>query len=133
MSAVFSHLTVMGAASSETVRVCYESAKAHHREIMIDLIGCDEARVRELCEFSDAIFYLHTSIDAPQPPSPLAEIRRFKEQFPQLARLAISADGHLDEIADLAGEGVEILIMGPTINAADDPVAAGRAVLSKFR
>ncbi|MCH4160017.1 MAG: orotidine 5'-phosphate decarboxylase [Bifidobacterium sp.] len=129
----FSYLTVMGAASIETVRTCYESTARHGRRMMIDLIGCDEERVTMLSEFSDAIFYLHTSIDAPQPPSPLQEIRAFKRDFPSVRHIAISADGNLEEIGDLSREGVEILIMGPTINTAADPKAACRSVMARWR
>lgn len=123
----FEYATVMGAASDGTIRACHESAVDHGGQMMIDLLGCSDERIRQVGIYPDAIYYLHTSIDMPQP-DPLEEIRSFKRRFPGLTRLAISADGFLDELPALANEGVEILIMGPTIHQADDPRAACRAV-----
>ena len=128
----FTYVTVMGAASDGTIKVCHESTVEHGGQMMIDLLGCSDERIREVGIYPDAIYYLHTSIDMPQP-DPLEEIRSFKRRFPHLTRLAISADGFLDELPALAAEGVEILIMGPTIHQADDPKAACRAVKAAMR
>lgn len=126
----FHLLTVMGSASAGTLSVCAASAAAHHGDMMIDLLECDEDRVSAIAAneaLDDAIYCLHTSIDNGATADPVGSVRAFRARHPHVRRIAIAGGITPDQLPGLAREGVEIAIMGSAITKADDIAAACRA------
>ncbi|OZG68116.1 orotidine 5'-phosphate decarboxylase / HUMPS family protein [Bifidobacterium eulemuris] len=123
----FKYLTVMGSSSMGTLEACAASAAEHDGVMMIDLLECDEARIEKIAVFPDAVYCLHTSVDSGATKDPVAQVRAFKQRFPQIARIAIAGGIKQNQLSALAAEGLDIVIMGSAITKADDIQAACRA------
>ena len=103
----FGYLTVMGSASMGTLEACARSAEAHGGTMMIDLLECDEERIGHIGGFRDAVYCLHTSVDAGATADPVAQVRTFKERFPQIRHIAIAGGIKQQQLADLSREGID--------------------------
>lgn len=114
------YLTVMAAATVETIQVCYQTAQKYQKEIMIDLLGVELKKVQDLCTFEEAVFCLHTSIDTGATKDPVKDVRAFQNEFPVLKRIAIAGGITTATIAELKKAGLEIVIIGSAITKADD-------------
>lgn len=120
----FKYLTVMGSSSLGTLQVCYDSAAEHDGVMMIDLLECDDERIEKISVFPDAVYCLHTSVDSGATADPVGQVRAFKARYPQIRHIAIAGGIKKPQLAGLAAEGVEIVIMGSAITKADDIAAA---------
>ncbi|PLS32006.1 3-hexulose-6-phosphate synthase [Bifidobacterium margollesii] len=120
----FTYLTVMGSSSLGTLQVCYDSAAEHDGVMMIDLLECDDERIDRISVFPDAVYCLHTSVDSGATADPVGQVRAFKARYPQIRHIAIAGGIKKPQLAGLAAEGVEIVIMGSAITKADDIAAA---------
>lgn len=116
-------LTVMGAAAYETVAICYEEAEKHGKEVMIDLLSCDAARIERIAHFDNAIYALHFSKDQHQAVDLQEEVLRFTRRFPQVKRIALAGGLDLTSVQELMATPLEIAIVGSNIINAADPVA----------
>lgn len=129
----FEYLTVMGSASMGTLEACARSAEAHGGTMMIDLLECDEERIGHIGGFRDAVYCLHTSVDAGATADPVAQVRAFKERFPQIRHIAIAGGIKQQQLADLSREGIDIVIMGSAITKAEDITAACQACRKEMK
>lgn len=123
----FDYLTVMGSASMGTLETCAKSIETHNRVMMIDLLECDEQRIERISGFQNAIYCLHTSVDSGATADPVAQVRAFKARFPQIRHIAIAGGIKQHQLAALAQENIDIVIMGSAITKADDITAACQA------
>ena len=123
----FDLLTVMGSASMGTLETCAKSTETHGRVMMIDLLECDEQRIERISGFQNAIYCLHTSVDSGATADPVAQVRAFKARFPQIRHIAIAGGIKQHQLAALAQENIDIVIMGSAITKADDITAACQA------
>ncbi len=118
-------LTVMGAASYDTLKACYEVAQEQKKTMMIDLLEVGDEKVAQLTDFEEAIFALHHSIDRKDKLDAVASVAAFHEKFPTIKRLAIAGGIDLEQAKGLAQQGLtEIVIVGSKIAKADDPQQA---------
>lgn len=127
------YLTVMGSSSMGTLEVCAASAAEHNGIMMIDLLECDESRVEQIAGFPDAVYCLHASVDSDATADPVAQVRAFKQRFPQISRIAIAGGIKQHQLAALSAEGVDIVIMGSAITKADDIAAACAACKEEMK
>lgn len=118
-------LTVMGAASYDTLKACYEVAQEQQKTMMIDLLEVSEEKVAQLTDFDQAIFALHHSIDRKDKLDAVASVAAFHQQFPTIKRLAIAGGIDLEQAKGLAAQGLtEIVIVGSKITKATEPLQA---------
>lgn len=111
----FQYLTVMGYSSKATLDICYEITEKYKRNMMIDLLECDNQKIKEISNYDNAIYCLHTSVDAGKTKNPIDQIRQFKKQFSNIKRIAIAGGIQREHLHDLNKEGIEIVIMGSAI------------------
>ncbi|NRY60411.1 orotidine 5'-phosphate decarboxylase / HUMPS family protein [Clostridium beijerinckii] len=116
----FDILTVMGSASLGTIEKCYEVSEKYNRTMMIDLLECSEEKIKEIAHFSSAIYCIHASIDKEKLSNPGETVKRFKEQFPSIKRIAVAGGITLDSIPELNKYNIELVIVGSAITSADD-------------
>lgn len=127
-------LTVMGAASYDTIKVCYEVAQTEGKTMMIDLLEVSDEKVAELTEFNQAIFALHHSIDRKDKLDAVASVAAFHEKFPQIKRLAIAGGIDLEQTKKLAEQGLmEIVIVGSKITKSTDPVQTAEEFMKELQ
>lgn len=118
-------LTVMGAASYDTLKACYEVAQEQQKTMMIDLLEIRDEKVAQLTDFDQAIFALHHSIDRKDKLDAVASVQAFHQQFPTIKRLAIAGGIDLEQAKGLAEQGLtEIVIVGSKITKAAEPLQA---------
>ncbi|MGM0216310.1 orotidine 5'-phosphate decarboxylase / HUMPS family protein [Enterococcus sp. AZ109] len=118
-------LTVMGAASYDTLKACYEVAQEQKKTMMIDLLEVADEKIPQLTDFEEAIFALHHSIDRKDKLDAVASVAAFHEKFPTINRLAIAGGIDLKQANGLAQQGLtEIVIVGSKIAKADHPTEA---------
>lgn len=114
-------LTVMGASSLDTIRLCEQVAKDYQKTMMIDLLEVEETKIKQLQEFESAIFCLHHSIDKIDSWNVVETVAEFKLKFPQIKRLAIAGGINLTQAEELKKQGLmEIIIVGSSITKATD-------------
>lgn len=111
--------TVMGAASIDTIRACYEVAKSMGKLMMIDLLEVDYKKINLLNEFCDAIFCIHLPSDGGK-----GDIRvllnEFKRNFPEIYHIAVAGGINDQSINAIKKEKVEIIVIGGAITKTDN-------------
>lgn len=127
-------ITVMGAASYDTIKTCYEVSQEWQKTIMIDLLEVADEKIAQLLDFEEAIFALHHSIDRKDKLDAVASVAAFREKFPQVKRLAIAGGIDLKQAQGLAEQGLlEVVIVGSQIAKASDPVQAATTFMEVIK
>lgn len=117
--------TVMGAASPATVEACRKVANEAGRDYMIDLLEVSPPKLRELRQFSDAIFCVHLPAD--KKGEGLSQlIERACGELRGAERLAVAGGVTLEALGQIKAAGFEIAIVGGAIARAAEPAAAAR-------
>lgn len=123
--------TVMGFSSFATIHACAQVAQSLGKPYLIDLLECDEVRVKRLAaEFPQAIFGIHLPSDC--------EGEGLKELVEQMARqlsaesassprIAVAGGVRLSTVPLLKRFRIEIGIVGGAITKAADVSAASQA------
>ena len=115
-------LTVMGAASYDTLQACYEVSQKQQKTMLIDLLEVSDEKIQQILDFPHAIYALHHSIDKKEKQNAVASVATFHQKFPQVKRLAIAGGIDLDQTTALAKQGlVEIVVVGSKITKASSP------------
>lgn len=118
-------ITVMGAASLETLQACYEVVQEHNKTMMIDLLEVSDEKISKISDFSEAIYMLHHSVDRNDQFNATESIAQFKTKYPKINRLAIAGGIDLEQATRLAEQGnIEVVIVGSNITKAVDPLHA---------
>ncbi len=110
----------MGSASLGTIEKCYEVSEQYNGTMMIDLLECSDEKIKEISHFSSAIYCIHSSIDKEKLANSGETVKRFKEQFPSIKRIAVAGGITLDSIPELNNYNIELVIVGSAITSADD-------------
>lgn len=112
-------ITVMGAASYDTLQVCYEVSQQINKTMMIDLLEVSDEKIKKILDFPQAIYTLHHSIDKKDQQDAVASVVDFHQKFPQINRLAIAGGIDLKQTTALAQQNlVEVVIVGSKITKA---------------
>lgn len=108
-------LTVMGAADPETIDICCKIANEYNKEVMIDLLGCDKNKIKQISHYDEAIYAIHVSKDSDKATSLMEETQHFKEAFPNVKRIAVAGGLDLEKVKTLVLSEIEIVIVGSSI------------------
>lgn len=126
-------LTVMGAASYDTLQACYEVSQKQQKTMLIDLLEVSDEKIQQILDFPHAIYALHHSIDKKEKQNAVASVATFHQKFPQVKRLAIAGGIDLDQTTDLAKQGlVEIVVVGSKITKASSPETAVKEFMKEI-
>lgn len=118
-------VTVMGAASYDTIAACYEVAQKENKTMMIDLLEVSDEKIASIKDFPKAIYALHHSIDRKDKMEATASVAAFHRKFPEIKRLAIAGGIDLEQVKKLAQQDLlEVVIVGSKIVKAQDPIKA---------
>lgn len=118
-------VTVMGAASKDTLTACYEVAQKFNKTMMIDLLEVSDEKIQQIKDFPEAIYALHHSVDRKDHFDATASVAEFHKKFPEIKRFAIAGGIDLKQAQLLAEQGIiEVIIVGSKITKAEDPLSA---------
>lgn len=123
-------VTVLGAASDETIAECVEAGRSYDALVQVDLIGCPEPaeRARRAQELGAAIVGIHTAIDDQMVgASPMEVIERVREAVE--IRLAVAGGINSETAPDAVKAGADIVIVGGAIIKAPDATEAARRIM----
>ncbi|MDU5334587.1 orotidine 5'-phosphate decarboxylase / HUMPS family protein [Enterococcus sp.] len=118
-------VTVMGAASEDTLKACYEVAQKENKTMMIDLLEVADEKIEKIKNFPEAIYALHHSVDRKDQFNAASSVEDFRKKHPEIKRLAIAGGIDLEQANLLAEQGIiEVVIVGSKITKAEDPLKA---------
>jgi len=124
-------VTVLGAASDETISECVEAGRSYDALVQVDLIGCADQveRARRAQELGAAIVGIHTAIDEQMVgASPLDLIGEVREAVE--IRLAVAGGINSETAPEAVRAGADIVIVGGAIIKAPDATEATRRIVS---
>lgn len=111
--------TVMGAASMNTLKACYETTKKFNKSMMIDLLEVEDKKIYELKEFKNAIFCIHAPSDGGKQDLYLL-IKNFREKFSEINNIAVAGGVNYETINVVNQADVSIIIVGKAITKSDN-------------
>lgn len=118
-------VTVMGAASVDTLKACYDVTQKENKTMMIDLLEVTDEKIEQIKDFPEAIYALHHSVDRTDQFDAAASVEAFRQKYPSIKRLAIAGGIDLKQAEALAEQGIiEVIIVGSKITKAEDPLKA---------
>ncbi|MGI5817201.1 MAG: 3-hexulose-6-phosphate synthase [Armatimonadota bacterium] len=123
-------VTVLGAASDETIAECVEAGQNYDALVQVDLIGCADPteRARRAQELGAAIVGIHTAIDEQMVgASPMDVIGRVREAVE--IRLAVAGGINSETAPEAVRAGADIVIVGGAIIKAPDATDAARRIV----
>ena len=120
--------TVMGAASINTLKSCYEVANNFGKVMMIDLLEVENEKISKFTYFDDAIFCIHLPSDGGEHDL-ISILRDFKVKFPEINKVAVAGGVNYKTITSIREAKVDIVIIGSAITKASSIESAAK----KFR
>lgn len=123
-------VTVLGAASDETIAECVEAGRNYDALVQVDLIGCPapSARARRAQELGAAIVGIHTAIDEQMVgASPMEVIEQVRAAVE--IRLAVAGGINSETAPEAVKAGADIVIVGGAIIKAPDATEAARRIM----
>lgn len=109
-------VTVMGAASYQTLASCYEVTQQYNKTMMIDLLNLNHEQIAKIDSFSQAVYLIHHSVDANEEVEAETEISEFHSLHAHIERIAIAGGIDCQTTVDLARQGIsEIVVVGSKI------------------
>jgi len=105
--------TVMGASESETIRKCQKISRLYNKDYMIDTLGVNDEKLKDLTKFKDAILCLHLPKDKG------GDIQYFLENIVHKHnienRIAVAGGVKKEDLDLFKKFGVEIVVVGSAI------------------
>lgn len=127
-------VTVLSYADDQTIAGCVRAARATGGRVLVDLISHEApaARAVALQAMDVDELCLHTATDTqPSGTEPLAPLRALRQQV--TAAIAVAGGISLETLGALLDTGVDIIIVGSAITAADNPERAAAAFAERIR
>lgn len=128
-------VTVMAVAADATIAGALNSARAHGKRVMVDMMqvaGLRE-RARALAAMGCDLLCLHTAHDQQAAlGSPFAQLAALREALP-MTGLAIAGGVTLPDLAHILPLKPQIVIVGSAITAAEDPRACAKQIHERIR
>lgn len=112
-------LTVMGAASIDSIEICQRVAKEYQKEYMIDLLEVSGDKINELKKFKDAIFCVHLPADKDGLGLEELVVKSSRELI-DCPRLAVAGGVSLKTLSIIKESGFEIAIVGGAITKSEN-------------
>lgn len=117
-------LTVMGAASPDTLTSVYALTQSRGKQMFIDMMEISEDKTAQIVDHPDAIYGIHHAKDSRIGFDAAATVAKFHEQFPAVKRISVAGGIDLAMAQKLADQGItESVIVGSAIVKTADPVA----------
>lgn len=116
-------LTVMGAASINSIEICRNVAQEYKKEYMIDLLEVSSNKINELKRFKDAIFCVHLPSDKDGAGLEELVIQSSRELI-DCPRLAVAGGVNLKTLSIIKKSGFEIAIVGGAITKSENMLEA---------
>ncbi|MGW7926447.1 orotidine 5'-phosphate decarboxylase / HUMPS family protein [Staphylococcus xylosus] len=114
-------VTVMGAASYQTLAASYEVTHQYGGTMVIDLLNLNDKQITEIDDFSKAIYLLHHSVDANEQVMATNEISSFKKSHANIERIAIAGGIDYETTKVLAEQGIiEIVVVGSKLSKSEN-------------
>ncbi|RIN30138.1 3-hexulose-6-phosphate synthase [Staphylococcus succinus] len=127
-------VTVMGAASYETLLACYEVTQQQGGTMMIDLLNLDPTYIASITDFPQAIYLLHSSVDKQQSNQAVSEIMDFKQLYGHIQHLAIAGGVDYNATQALAAQGiVETVVVGSKITNSESPIDTAKKFMEVLK
>uniref|UniRef100_UPI00403F096B orotidine 5'-phosphate decarboxylase / HUMPS family protein n=1 Tax=Candidatus Enterococcus willemsii TaxID=1857215 RepID=UPI00403F096B len=127
-------ITVMGAASYDTLQACYEVSQRYNKTMMIDLLEIPDEKIQQILDFPEAIYAIHHSVDRETKQDAISSVALFHEKFPQIKRLAIAGGIDLSQATALAQQDlVEVVIVGSKITKASSVDEAVKRFMKEIK
>ncbi len=127
-------VTVMGAASYETLLACYEVTQQQSGTMMIDLLNLDPTYIASITDFPQAIYLLHSSVDKQQSNQAVSEIMDFKQLYGHIQHLAIAGGVDYNATKALADQGiVETVVVGSKITNSESPIDTAKKFMEVLK
>lgn len=123
-------VTVLGAASDETIAECVEAGENYDALVQVDLIGCQDPveRARRAAELGAAIIGIHTAIDDQMVGGgPMETIEAVRGAVD--CKLAVAGGLNSETAPEAVAAGADIIIVGGAITKATDAAEAARTIL----
>ena len=128
-------VTVMAVAADATIAGALKSARAHGKQVMVDMMQVADTRARapELVALGCDLLCLHTAHDEQAAQgSPFAQLAALRGALPSTA-LAIAGGVKLPDLAHILPLEPEVIIVGSAITSAADPRAAAMQFHERVR
>ncbi|MGC9316733.1 MAG: 3-hexulose-6-phosphate synthase [Armatimonadota bacterium] len=123
-------VTVLGAASDETIAECVEAGRNYDAVVQVDLIGCPEPveRARRAEQLGAGIIGVHTAIDEQMVGAgPMETLQAVAEAVG--CRVAVAGGINSETAPEVVRAGADIVIVGGAIIKAPDATAAARTII----
>lgn len=125
-------LTVMGAASINSIEICRNVAKEYNKEYMIDLLEVTGDKINELKKFTDAIFCVHLPADKEGIGLEELVVKSSRELI-DCPRLAVAGGVNLKTLPIIKGRGFEIAIVGSAITKSENMLELAKTFCREAR
>ncbi len=128
-------VTALAAAADATIVGALDSARAHGKRLMVDMmqVADTNARGRELANLGCDLLCLHTAHDQQALlGSPFTQLAALREALPS-ADLAIAGGVNLPALEQILPLKPQVIIVGSAITAADDPRASAKTFHERIR
>jgi len=120
-------VTVMGAASYETLLACYEVTQQQGSTMMIDLLNLDPTYIASITDFPQAIYLLQSN-------QAVSEIMDFKQLYGHIQHLAIAGGVDYNATQALAAQGiVETVVVGSKITNSESPIDTAKKFMEVLK
>ncbi|TQR18264.1 3-hexulose-6-phosphate synthase [Psychrobacillus soli] len=119
--------TVMGFSPNATIRQCLEVASNYNGEVMVDLLGVENAeRVNEIYSLGARLFCLHVGKDMQQEGELATSFLFQLVEGLEDIRIAVAGGVNIETAPGLLEAGVDILIVGSFITGSENPSASAK-------
>lgn len=120
-------LTVMGAASPDTLTSVYDLTQSRGKQMFIDMMEITPEKTAQIVDHEAAIYGIHHAKDSQAGFDAAATVAAFHEQFPAVHHISVAGGIDLAMAQKLADQGIaESVIVGSAIVKTDDPVATAQ-------
>ncbi|GEP19603.1 orotidine 5'-phosphate decarboxylase / HUMPS family protein [Pediococcus argentinicus] len=127
-------LTVMGASSKATLDTTYETAENASGTMMIDLLEIDDAKIKLISNYPNAVYLLHHSVDRADHIDVEQAVTDFTNQLPQVKHVAVAGGLDLQAVKQLAKQGkTEIVIVGSKIIKSPDIIKSAKEFMEAIQ
>jgi len=119
--------TVMGVAPLVTIETCLQVAAQYGKKVMVDLLNTNENHIRELQQYSEAIFCAHVSKDQQELAGEQTSMHRGIPKSTS-TEWAIAGGVSLDSLHTLAELSPTVVIIGSAITKVANPAEAAKKI-----
>lgn len=123
-------VTVLGVAHNSTIAGVVKAARAHGKQVMVDMIDVHDIakRVLEIEKLGVDYLCVHTAFDIQSTGvNPLDELRLINEVLSQ-GKAAVAGGVKVATVKDIVKENPEIIVVGGGITSQSDPVVAASRI-----